>query len=262
MGPVQICNLALLEVGSRVLLNSFSDTSPQAVAANAFYTPKTQTLLRAANWDFARAQASLTVWKAAVINGVSSANPPPQPWLYSYLYPADCLKGRFIMPQVPVQPPGTPLTTTPNGVAWIPPVSTSTPFVPGTDFDQSGNPIKVILTNLPNAQLCYTRDLSQFPDLWDSLFQSAETAFLGAYFINALARNAAQYTQQVQSAQSLIAQARMANGNEGINNVDHTPDWLRARFVSGYSWGYNGGAPGVYGGAGWDSLSFPCGLSY
>ena len=255
--PVQISNLALMESGSRIPLTSF-DNSPQGVVAATFYTPKTRALLRGANWDFARAQVTLAVWKQAIVNGATSSNPPPQPWQYSYIWPTDCLKARFVIPTYITSPAGTPLTTAPNALMPRLDVLTSVPFVPGTDFDQNGNPIRVILTNLPNAQLVYTRDLSQFPDTWDPLFLNAETAYLASYFINALTRNAAQYKDQVAIATSLIAQARVASANEGINTTDHLPDWIRAR------WGGNAGytQPGQVAGVGYESVLFSCGLSF
>lgn len=262
MEPVQVCNIALAEIGSRILLNSLTDNSPQAVVANTFYQPKIQMLLRSANWDFARAQRTLTTWKQATVNGVASATPPPQPWLFSYLYPPDCLKARFILPTMPVAAPGTPLTTTPTNLAYPPPVPTAIPFVPGTDVDVTGNPIRVILTNLQAAQLIYTRDLSQIPDTWDPLFMSAATAFLASYFINALARNAAQYQAQVAIAKSVLDQARQANGNEALNSIDRTPDWMAARRSSGINWGWNSSTPAWGYGGGWDQAQFPCGLTY
>ena len=262
MTPVQVCNLALSEMGSRVLLNALTDNSPQAQCANLNYTPRVQMLLRAASWDFARAQINLSVFKQALVNGAVSNNPPPQPWLFSYLWPSDCLKARFILPTIPVQPSGTPLTTAPNPIARVPPVPTGIPFVVGTDLNISGNatsPVKVILTNLPNAQLVYTRDLSQLPDQWDSLFLSATTALLGSYFINALARNKAQYDDSVAMAKSLLDQARVANGNEAIPSIDHRPDWISARSAGSY-WAGSGGA--WSGSVGWESVSFPDGLRY
>lgn len=261
--PVTVCNLALAEQGSRVLLQSLSDTSPQGIVANLFYVPKTQALLRAANWDFARAQITLTVYKQATINGANSPNPPPQPFLFEYLYPPDCLKVRFILPTVQVGP-SPPLTTVPNIMPIIGPAPTAIPFVIGTDRDPQGNPVKVILTNLPQAQCIYTRDLSSVPDQWDALFLTGETAYLAAYFINALARNAAQYGQQIAIAKNAIDQARMANGNEGISNIDHRPDWLRSR-NQGIQWAwqqYNNGTAAWGAGGGWDQCQMPDGLFY
>lgn len=265
MVPVEVCNLALSEIGSRIFLTALTDNSPQGRVANLNYTPRVKMLIRAANWDFTRGQAILSVWKEAITNGVASGNPPPQPWLFSYLYPTDCIKARFVLPTMPVAAAGTPLTTAPGQVAWLPPAPTGIPFVVATDRDNSGNPLRVLLCNLPNAQLIYTRDLSGQPDEWDPMFLNAATAFLGCYFINALERNAKGYEDQVAQTKSILDMARVANGTEGITSVDHTPDWLRARMAGSSAWGWNGsaGLAGGWGvGGGWDACQFPCGLSY
>ena len=267
MTPVNVANLGLLEIGQRIQIQSFNDNSPAGQAASLFYTPKTQMLLRAANWDFARAQVTLTLLKQAIVNGAPSTNPPPQPFLFEYLYPTDCLKVRFLLPTMILAATsgGVPLTTAPGIIPFVAPAPTAIPFVIGTDKDSKGNPIKVILTNLPLAQCIYTRDLSQFPDQWDSLFLSGETALLASYFINTLARNKAQYDDQVAISKNVIDQARMANGNEQIGSIDHSPDWLNVRRSGNALWAWSqGGGPGAAWGAGggWDQLSFPCGLRY
>lgn len=262
MTPTEVANLALGEIGQRVLINSFDDGSAAANAAKLFYSPKTRMLMRSANWDFARAQLALTQWKAVSINGVASTNPPPQPWQYSYLYPTDCLKIRFVQPTVPIATPGTPLTTAPNSIFPYPGIPTAIPFVEATDFDTSGNPVRVVLTNVPQAQAIYTRDLSDLPDAWDPLFLAGATALLGSYFINMLARDKAQMEQQVALAKSVIDQARAANANEAINSIDHTPDWVQSRRLTGLPWMWGMTTPiiGAYGG--WDACQFPDGQFY
>ena len=262
MTPVNVCNLALAEVGQRVQIASLADQSPAANAASLFFTPKTQMLLRSANWAFARAQSTLTLYKSVLVAGAASTNPPPQPWQYEYLYPSDCQRLRFLQPTLPGANQTTPpLTTTPNSYFSYPPTPTGVPFVEGADFDPNGNPIRVILTNMCLAQAVYTRDLSQMPDLWDTLFLSGVTALLGSYFINALARDKVQMEQQIAIAKNVLDQARAADANESISNTDHIPDWLRARrMTSGaYLWyqGSNGALPG-----GWDSCQLPNGQFY
>lgn len=260
MTPVDVCNLALSEIGQRVIIASFSDKAPAAAAAALHYTPRVQMLLRSAQWDFARATIILTQWKAALIDGATSSNPPAQPFAYAYLYPPDCLKARFIMPTIAVEPPGVPLTTASTPAARFGRALTRAPFVVGADVSANAagaSPVKIIQTNLPKAQLVYTRDLSQTPDMWDSLFLSAATALLGAYFLNALARNKAQYDDQVAMSKSLIDQARVANGNEDISSIDMMPDWLRVRRSGGWS-----GSDGAWGGSLYEPVVYPGGLSY
>ncbi len=262
MDVVTVCNLGLAEVGGRVQISSLNENSTQANTAKLFYTPKVQMLMRAAPWDSLRATIALTQLKAAVVNGVASASPPPQPFLYEYAWPSDCLKARFLMPTQNAPLAGTPLTTSPDAVVGYSTPVTNIPFVVATDYDTTGNPIKVILTNLPSAQLVYTRDLSQVPDLWDSLFLTAATALLGAYFINALARDKTQYGEQVTVAKGAIDAARAANGNESISNIDHFPDWLQIRSTSAVPWAWNTGGPGGAPWAGWDACEMPGGLWY
>ena len=265
--PVDVCNVALLEAGQRLTIQSLTQpNNPAAAAANTFYLPTLRMLARVAPWDKMRAQIALTQYKAALINGALSTNPPPQPFLYEYLYPSDCIKVHFVLPTVQVQPQ-PPLTTAPSSVPVIAPSPTGIPYVVATDLDPNNNPLSVILTNLPNAQCIYTRDLSIFPDLWDPLFYRAATALLATYFINALARNATQYNEQAGIAKNMIDQARAASGNESISSVDRFPDWLQARRAGGGIWGWQrnaavgaGGYSGI--GGGFDQCVFPDGLRY
>lgn len=242
--PVDVTNVALSQIGQQVQISSFDDNTPAARAASLLYTPTLQMLARAAPWDRFRAQIALTQIRAAVINGVTSDDPPPSPWLFEYAYPSDCLKARFLQPSpLPVEP-GVPLTTAPNAGFVGQSVPTNIPFVVGTDNDAGGNPISVILSNLYQAQLIYNRDLTQVPDLWDSLFYQAATATLGAYLINALARDASQMAQQIGMAKSILDQARAQSANESISNADHLPDFIAIRSSGSVGWGWNRGGPG------------------
>ncbi len=260
--PVSIINESLSEIGQQVQINSFDDNTPAARAASILYLPKMQMLARTAPWDKFRAQIALTQLKATVINGVTSSDPPPSPWNYEYAYPSDCLKARFIQPTPQAVEAGVPLTTAPNASLVCNGLPTNTPFVVGTDFDSGGNSISIILTNLYQAQLIYNRDLCNIPDLWDPLFHAAATALLGAYLINALARDSAQMNQQIGLAKSVIDQARAASANESISNADHSPDWINIRQAGGVRWGANQGGPNGVSYAWWDSCAFPDGSFY
>lgn len=260
---VNVVNMALLQCSNRVQINSLNDNSPAANAAALFYTPKTQALLRAAPWTFTRKQVVLTQYKAAIVNGTVSSNPPPQQWQYEYLKPADCLRARFLQPTVTTSSPGTPLTTAPNLALPAPQVNTSVPFVMAMDVDSNDNPIPVILTNMQNAQLVYTADLSQYPDMWDPMFLNAEVAMLASFFAQALTGDQGLVATQVAIAKAALDQARAVNGSEAIPSVDHVPDWMRSRMVS--AGGYAPWAPNANGGvvgAMWDAFGFPSGQFY
>lgn len=263
MTPTDVCNIALAEGMTRSLINGFPpiDTSPAAVSAGIFYTPKIQALLRGAHWDFARRQQTLTLYRAAIINGQVSSNPPPQPWQFEYLYPGDCQKARFLLQYMQPQPSGTPLTTVPTNAIQPALANTSVPFVISSSVDSFNIVRKTILTNMPNAMLVYTMDLSQQPDYWDSLFLTAATATLAAFFIANLAGDKGLLQMQVTIARDAVAQARATNGNEQQTIQDHIPDWIQAR-AQGSNWGWNGtGTTGTcfYG---WDSVGLPGGLFF
>src|SRR5262245_25367168 len=248
--PVDIANLALAEGATRSAINGFPpiDNSPAAVASKLFYTPKTQALLRGANWDFCRRQANLSLLRRAInADGTASSDPPSQPWQYEYLYPSDCLRARFLIQFQSTTASGLtiPLTSASGATIYPAYAVTRVPFVIAADINASGQPRKTILTNMQDAMLIYTADLSQSPDMWDAMFLTAETAYLAAYLIANLSADKQLMAQQIGIAKMAIDGARSVNGNEGISNVDHIPDWLRARWQGGvpYGAGYNRGTP-------------------
>lgn len=260
-----VCNMALSEAQSRTLINGFPpiDNSVAAVQAGIFYSAKTRALLRAANWDFARKQVLGALLKQAFINGQPSADPPPQPWLFCYAVPDDCLRVRFLIQFQQPQAGGIPFTTGPQNVINPTYATTSVPFVIANVPQASGQPQKVLLTNMQNAYIVYTCDLSQTPDMWDSLFLSGVTATLAAYFVAALSGDKALLATQIQAAKGVLDSARGMNGNEGMPNQDHEPDWIRIRTSGGWGggWTYGAGAAAPATG-GYDTMGFPGGLNY
>jgi hypothetical protein len=254
VAPVDVVNIALQEIGSQASISSFNDGSAEAVAAGILYQPKIDALHRAAHWNCARYQVALTLLKAAAgttENADGSGPVPPLPWLYEYAYPADCLKARFILPIWNANnPSGVPLTTAPPvtlALAWSsPPV----PFQVSTDFDADGNVIRVILTDMCQAQLVYTKRIVN-PDLWDPHFLSAATSYLGCWFVNALARNQQLFNDTAGVAKDIIAQARVSDGNEGLTSQNREASWIKARGQGFYA----ANANSIF--SSWDTLAFP-----
>jgi len=260
--PTDVANLSLAEGSTRTLIQGFPpiDNTPAAVAAKLFYGPKTQSLLRAAPWAFARRQELLTLLKRAIeSDGTASSDPPPQPWLYEYLWPSSCLRARFLQQYLTTTTSASsvPLTSASGVAVQQAYANTRVPFVINTDMS-TGSPRKTILTNMPDAMLIYTTDLSQYPDMWDPLFLTAETAYLAGFLIANLSGDRSLMVTQIQIAKAALDQARGVDGNERIANVDHTPDWIRARSQGvGYTGGYlNGGMRD------WDQIGFADNLFY
>jgi hypothetical protein len=254
--PVDICQEALNEIGSRSTLTALNDPTPQAQACQRAYDPMRKALLRAAPWGFSRKQLFLTQLK----NAASDAS-MPFPWMYEYGYPSDCLKMRYTL-QVPNGYP-FPTTVAPaTGDSLLFPVyptSRRAKFLLSTDLDAYGKNQKVILSNLTQAIGVYSYDV-QDPDLFDSMFWEALVALIAEKLIMPLTGNVGLKGQYLQIAKERVMEARAADGNEGLPTTDHTPDWIQVRgfmadwYYSGFP-AFGGGLSGMYG-EGWDNLGW------
>lgn len=270
--PVDLCNLALDQIVARTSITGLTPPSPPnnkaAEVAARTYQIQTDAVFRAAHWNSARLQNTLTLLRAAVgtpenPSGVDAGGNtlpiPPVPWRYEYAYPPDCLLMRFVIPRPNLPIAGTAPLMTNVGMSNLPLVNTSLPFVPAIDTDQDGNQIKVLLTNAGKAQGVYTARISN-PDLWDASLQNAVIGTLAAWFALPITGDKSLMTMRVQLAVGLINAARMSDGNEGITTTDHIPDWMQIR-ESGSGWGGFGAAGGNFM-AGWDAIGMPNGVSY
>ena len=267
---VDIVNQAASQMGSRAQCSSVSpsDGSPLGDAASLLYTARIQALLRAAHWNIARWQAPLTILKAAAgtppnVNGTTLPL-PPLGFLYEYAYPSDCLAGRFVIPTPLPQPAvSPPLTTGPIQVMPFAKLSVSVPFVVALDANTQVPPARtrVILTNAFTAQLVYTVDISNQPDLWDPSFTDAAVAYLSAWLVNPLNMKSSLIQERSAIVKELVMAARLSDGNEGVTPNDHVPDWIQSRFRTGgfNSSAYENGAN--YMGS-WSVLGLPGGISF
>lgn len=264
--PVSLCNTALGQIVARTQITSLSPPAPaNNLAAQVMadlYQPQADAVFRSAHWNCARKQTQLTLLKAAIgtpENPSGTTLPvPPIPWLYEYGYPADCLKMRFVMPLPNPQATGQVPLMTNVGVTFAPLVNTGMPFVPAVDTDQDDNQIRVILSNARQAQGVYTARIANV-DLWDPSLQNAVIGALAAWAAPAISGSMDRQKLAIGIASSLIAAARISDGNEGITSADSIPDWMQVRNAGlGFGWDVpNGGFM-----AGWDSWGAPDGVSY
>src|SRR5579862_1338571 len=247
--PVTLCNLALSQIGSRAQVTSInpSDGTAAGDACSLLYQPTVDAFARAAHWNCLRfttgtkagqPPAPLTLLKAAAgtpenVNG-STLPVPPIRWLYEYELPSDCLKARFLVPQITQQALNPPLTT---GTTTFLPASVGNcaiPFVVAADLDQSGNEIQVLLTNIgtflagPPA-LVYTKRLQNI-GLWDSQFLMGAKSALAAWLVNPLNCSSAMMQQAMGIAKVMLDAARISDGNEGPTTSDHEATWITARY--------------------------------
>lgn len=263
--PVDIGNLALDAIRARANVTSIfpSDGSLAADVISKQYQIRIDALFRAANWNCARSQTTLTLLKAAAgtIENVSGTllPLPPRPWLYEYAWPANpyCLKARFILPLADIAAGTVPQTTGGGSSTWFGGFNQTVPFLSGSDLDASGNQIRVILTNQSQAQLVYTARITD-PDLWDSSFTEAAISTLAAWICQPISGSNDLAKMNVQTAGATIMAARLADANENTSAVDNTPDWIQARWRGGSTFNQQGAAAAQT----WDSISFPGGVVY
>lgn len=244
---ISISNRSLLGVGARTQVSSISpsDKSAEADALSVLWTPTFEALGRTARWNCLRKSINLSMIAAAQgtpENPDGTSFPIPEfPWLYSYAYPSDCLSFNYIVPSNPVGTSGgVPQTTVNNNAATIIPTGGQIPFVVSSSLDANNNPIIIILTNQDNSLGVYTANIPN-PAIWDSMFQAAMVASLGAFLVPALSLSLSLMQLCIKQAEEIIALARTADGNEGVTSMDHLPDWMRARagaqgfgFVNGF----------------------------
>jgi hypothetical protein len=198
--PADMINLALRRIGYKLRVGSLFDGSVAAKTSLDIYAQTRDAVLVENDWDFAERNLTMTLLKSAPAGGYfppvqwSGATNPAPGWLYEYAYPADCLKVRIIK------------------------------FVPlfGLNFDPQPNafflandnyytpPQKVILSNLPAANIVYTGQITD-PATWDSGFVEAFSAALGRRLVPALIGLNAIQPAAADEAQSLA----MASNEQG-----------------------------------------------
>ena len=256
---VAICNRAISEIGGGTpqQITSLTDTSVEAVQCNLWYDRLRRNLLRSAPWGFARFQAVLTQ-----IGDLYPDNTSPFPFLYSYAYPSDCIKFRYVL-----TPPTLPL----SGAA-APPLTGNSFVGPGFNGpqrmnrflvqlakDAQGNQTRLLLSNVQGAIGVYTCDVTD-PDQFDDLFIEALQAALSYKLVIPLSGNVAAKESFKQAAELALAQARAVDANEAIPTTDIKVDWIETRGV-GSAWGFaawDGSGWGNWGSCygGWDNMNW------
>ena len=142
-----IVNNSLVRIGWKQPIANLYDGSEASQRALLIFGQTRDELLRKIEPGFSMCNAAMTLLKAAppggYIPGVTPWDPtlyPPVAWLFSYQYPADCLKVRAVKP--------TPM--------FFPNVDPQ-PHVFSIDNDSAYTPPqRVILCNVADALLVYT----------------------------------------------------------------------------------------------------------
>lgn len=279
--PADIMNESLDAAGVDFTIGEPNEGTHPAQVALRKYGQCLRQLLRAAHWDYARSQQPLVMLADATgqTDGVGTVTIAP--WVYTYSYPTNCMKARFLpanylnpnasaVPQTSVsdsQPPygyGMRLIPAPFLIS----MDSNYPIDPNSNWmDVQGvSPTSrvVILSNVNQAQLVFTA-FQPYPTMWDAQFRAAMVAYLAAEIALPLSKDKkfglAMRDRNILIAKERINAARVTNGNESgfPQTTDHLPDWMQTRFTGGGGNGLNyNGCGGEWGGNGygWNGSGF------
>lgn len=169
--PAKVCNYALAKIGYKLRLGSLFDGTLAAKKSLDIYGQTRDALLSEVDWDFAERTASGVLLKQApasyITNPWTSAY-PPLPWQFEYAYPTDAVKIRSVK---------YPPISIPNFDPRYNRFSEDNDTGPQTVVGYVP-PVKVILTNVSNAIIVYTGQVTA-PDQWTAAFLDAFADRLG-----------------------------------------------------------------------------------
>lgn len=216
---VDICNLALAQLGDAAAVQSINppDQSAQAAHCSRFYPIARDALLEMHSWGF----ATLRVQLAQV------PNPFPQ-WQYAYAAPSDAINYLEILDpnalddySVGVQMAGTVPYTPASGVG----IYTPQPFQVESLADQ-----EVILTNQASAMLRYTHSVSDTAE-FSPLFVEGLATLLASHLAGPVLKGAEGRAAQMAKMQEFMKWREWA--------IESDANQRRVRPTPGAAWMVN-----------------------
>jgi hypothetical protein len=196
---VEIYNLALSAVGTRVLIGGETEDSREAEICRLWYPTVRDIALRAAHWSSCRLSTSIALDATASSGDWAEGDPDP-PWVYRYALPNDFLYPRF-------------LDTYANFEL--------------TEY----NSTPMLLSNAEAPILTYTRRV-EVPSTWDVDLYNAIVMSLAATICVPLNGKVDRARNLLQEADRAILNARIQQANANSMPMESIPDWLLARGVS------------------------------
>lgn len=195
---VQVFNQALNLIGQSEKVQSPTENSTVAQNCLLWYDQARRLVLSAHPWYCATRVARLALdkqrdWDVAWVN-----TDPPEPWLYSYGLPSDCLRPQFVGTKE-----GFTLGSMPSGK-------------------------QVMFTNTYQPILTYTFDETR-PEVWDPDLNQAITATLAAMISQGITGQSALTQKLVNQVGAIIHSAALAQANTENNDWYATPAGLIER---------------------------------
>lgn len=191
---VQICNMALMEIGHQKLIQSLEEQSVPANYCKTLYIPTRDALLESYHWGFAKKTQTLALLDET----------PAPGWTYAYSYPSNCLLPRRIQ----------------TANIWDDPI----PFEMQYDGEK-----RVIYCNTASPVLEYTVKLTD-PGLFSPLFIKALALELASLMVVPLAAGS-KVDKQTLERKALGARNEAKGADQSNRQEDTNSDanWIRGR---------------------------------
>lgn len=187
----QICNLALSEIGAKLISNYEEDSTEEARACRLHFDQTRDALLRRHQWNFAQVRADLSQETAA----------PVSDWDSAWQLPADCVR-----------------------VISLP---SDNPYKPHQEFAVEGR--LVLVRALTEVTLLYVSSAVPVTS-WDPLFIDALSLSLAVKLAKSLAHDVAMSQAAAATlAQLALPAAFTADARESMSNENSGPAWRRAK---------------------------------
>jgi hypothetical protein len=174
--PTDIANLALSEIGSRLIASLETENSEEARVCRLHYPQCRDALLRQHQWSFATARADLSKLDAA----------PLSDWDSAWQLPADCLRNIRI--------------------------SSGSPTTSSREFAVEGR--SILTRGMDAVSLVYVTNAAAVPD-WDSLFVEAMSYLLASKIAGPITQSPSIATDMLQKFRSMtLPAAETADASE------------------------------------------------
>lgn len=187
----EICNLALSEIGAKLVTNYEEDSTEEARACRLHFAQTRDALLRRHQWNFAQTRADLS----------QIVGTPVSDWDSAWQLPADCVR-----------------------VISLP---SDSPYKPYQEFAVEGR--TVLVREMDAVTLLYISNAVPVTS-WDPLFIDALALSLAVKLAKSLAHDVAMAQAASASlAQLALPAAFTADARETQSNENHGPAWRRAK---------------------------------
>jgi len=194
---VAICNLALSNCRDNHFIESRDEGTEQAQICDLWYDDTRDSVLRRADWSFARKRLALV-----------ASGTPPATWGYSYALPNDCLVVRGVQDTVRT-------------------VSYEAQFKYAIEGDGTGHG-RVIFMDVPDAVLLYTAKIEDAA-IYPPEFVECLSWKLAANISRPLDKSLEACREILQIAESMIGRAAAMNYNEQKPDPAPNSDFYTSR---------------------------------